>query len=252
MKTITIIGNGNMALSIAKGLKKEYSIEVVGRDIGKIQCFERELGTYVKKKLIDDFDITDKDIILCMKPSNIEEVGTKLKGQANSIYSILAGVSILKIGRNIKSKNVVRVMPNISASIGESMTILSGYSDDKDNVSSIFSLLGDTLWVDTEDELDIATVISGSGPAYLSLVAEALIKGGVDRGLNKSDASKIVKGLFNGYSKLLQETEPEDISKAVMSPNGTTVEGYNTLTAYNVDKTFILAIENAYNRAKEF
>ena len=75
MQTITFIGNGNMGLSIAQGLKNKYTIEVVGRNMDKLDAFEEQLGIKVNKYLLDDFDITDKTILFCVKPANVEEVG---------------------------------------------------------------------------------------------------------------------------------------------------------------------------------
>lgn len=77
MKTITFIGNGNMALSIAEGLKDRYFIEVVPRDMKKLDKFEENLGIKIKKALLEDFNIEGKTLILCVKPANVEEVPAK-------------------------------------------------------------------------------------------------------------------------------------------------------------------------------
>ena len=93
MQTITFVGNGNMALSIAQGLKDTYKIEVVGRNMKNLDAFEKALGRQIEKSLIDGFDITDKTILLCIKPANVEEVSSKLQGKARVIFSVLAGTS---------------------------------------------------------------------------------------------------------------------------------------------------------------
>ena len=126
MQTITFIGNGNMGLSIAKGLKGKYNIEVVGRDMNKLNTFEESLGTKVDKYLMDDFDMTDKTVLFCVKPANVEEVGKKLKGKARVLFSVLAGTPLDKLKKHLKSKAVVRTMPNLAASVGASMTTLTG------------------------------------------------------------------------------------------------------------------------------
>ena len=97
MKTITFIGNGNMGLSIAKGLKDKYRIEVVGRNMENLKNFENELDTKIDKHLLDNFDMSNKTILLCVKPANIEEVSKKLKGKADVILSVLAGTNIEKL-----------------------------------------------------------------------------------------------------------------------------------------------------------
>ena len=94
MRTITFIGNGNMGLSIAQGLVGKYHIEVVGRNMENLDTFEEKLGIKIDKHLLDDFDIANKTVLLCVKPSNVEEVAKKLHGKADLLISVLAGVTV--------------------------------------------------------------------------------------------------------------------------------------------------------------
>ncbi|WP_428737299.1 pyrroline-5-carboxylate reductase [Sulfurimonas sp.] len=251
MKTITFIGNGNMALSIAKGLKERYKIEVVGRNISKLEKFEQELGVSVEKSLIDGFNIQDKTIILCVKPYNIEEVSKQLSGKSKVIYSVLAGSTIEKIKNNFNTNTVVRTMPNLAASVHHSMTTLTGDEDFKESALEIFNCIGPTVWLGSEKELDIATGLAGSGPAYLALIAEALADGAVKQGLKRDDAMAIMRGLFGGFGKLINEVHPALLKDGVMSPGGTTAAGYAALEKGNVRNACIDAIEAAYKRATE-
>ena len=109
METITFIGNGNMALSIAKGLKDIFKIEVVGRELEKLDKFERELGINIIKRTYESFNIDNKKLILCVKPANIQEVGLRLKGVASELYSVLAGTTISSLKDNIKSEFTVEL-----------------------------------------------------------------------------------------------------------------------------------------------
>jgi len=251
MQTITFIGNGNMGLSIAKGLKGKYNIEVVGRDMEKLDAFEEQLGTKVDKYLIDNFDITDKTVLFCVKPANVEEVGKKLKGKARVLFSVLAGTSLDKLKKHLKSKAVVRAMPNLAASVGASMTTLTGDHRFRKEAEALLGAVGDTLWLESEKEIDIATALAGSGPAYLALIAEALADGAVKQGLKREDAMATMKGLFAGFGVLIQEVHPALLKDAVMSPGGTTAAGYAALEDGNVRAACIDAIEEAYKRAKE-
>ena len=251
MKTITFIGNGNMALSIAKGLKERYKIEVVGRNTSKLEKFEQELGISVEKSLIDGFNIQDKTIILCVKPYNIEEVSKQLTGKSKVIYSVLAGSTIEKIKTNFNTNAVVRTMPNLAASVHHSMTTLTGDEDFKESALEIFNCIGPTVWLGSEKELDIATGLAGSGPAYLALIAEALADGAVKQGLKRDDAMAIMRGLFGGFGKLINEVHPALLKDGVMSPGGTTAAGYAALEKGNVRNACIDAIEAAYKRATE-
>ena len=251
MKTVTFIGNGNMALSIAQGLKERFKIEVIGRDMSKLDKFEKALGVTIQKALIKDANIEDKTVILCVKPYNIEEVSKQLSGKAKVICSVLAGSTIEKIKSNFNTNAVVRTMPNLAASVHHSMTTLTGDENFKDSALEIFSSIGPTLWLGSEKELDIATALAGSGPAYLALIAEALADGAVKQGLKRDDAMAIMRGLFGGFGKLINEVHPALLKDGVMSPGGTTAAGYAALEKGNVRNSCIDAIEAAYKRATE-
>ncbi|MBE0514788.1 pyrroline-5-carboxylate reductase [Sulfurimonas sp.] len=251
MKTITFIGNGNMALSIAKGLKENYKLEVVGRDLEKLNKFESEVGVKIEKILMNDSDIEGKTVILCVKPANVEEVAARVKGRAKIIYSVLAGVTVQKIKQNLNPHAVVRSMPNLAASVGRSMTTLTGDEAYKDEAKELLGAIGETLWLGSEKELDIATGLAGSGPAYLTLIAEALADGAVKQGMKRADAMATMRGLFAGFGELIQEVHPALLKDAVMSPGGTTAAGYGALEDGNVRASCMNAIEQAYKKAVE-
>ncbi|MFT5662180.1 MAG: pyrroline-5-carboxylate reductase [Sulfurimonas sp.] len=251
MKTITFIGNGNMALSIAKGLKSIYKIEVVGRSLEKIELFEKALDTKIQKVLIDDFDMSDKTIMLCVKPANVEEIATRIKGKAKVIYSVLAGTSVQKLKENLNPHAVVRTMPNLAASVNKSMTTLTGDIEYKEEAEKLLGAIGATRWLSSEKEINIATALAGSGPAYLALIAEALTDGAVKQGLKRDDAMAIMRGLFDGFGSLIQEIHPALLKDGVMSPGGTTAAGYAALENGNVRNSCINAIEDAYKKATE-
>ena len=251
MKTITFIGNGNMALSIAQGLKEEYNIEVVGRDKAKLELFEDKIGHKIEKYLLEGFDTTDKTIMLCVKPANVTEVSRKLKGEAEILYSVLAGVTIEKLANNFHAAFIVRAMPNLAASVGASMTTLTGAQSYKKQAQELFNAIGTTRWLSNEKEIDIATALAGSGPAYLALMAEALADGAVKQGLKRDDAMAIMRGLFGGFGKLIQEVHPALLKDGVMSPGGTTAAGYAALEDGNVRSACMHAIEKAYKKAIE-
>ena len=251
MKTITFIGNGNMALSIAQGLKATYKIEVVGRNIQKLNKFEEALGQKIEKFLFDDFDMSKKTIMLCVKPANVEEISTRLSGKAEVIYSVLAGTTLKKLRDHLNTNAVVRTMPNLAASVGASMTTLTGDESYKEEALELLGAIGATRWLASEKEIDIATALAGSGPAYLALIAEALTDGAVKQGLKREDAMAIMRGLFGGFGELIQEVHPALLKDGVMSPGGTTAAGYGALEDGNVRSSCMSAIEMAYKKATE-
>lgn len=250
-KLITFIGNGNMALSIAKGLKKDYDIEVVGRNIEKLNKFEEALGIKVEKHLMDGFHMSGKTVIFCVKPANVESVAERLQGNARVIFSVLAGTTVKKLRDNLCPDGVVRSMPNLAASVGSSMTTLTGDEAYKEEAEELLGAIGPTRWLSSEKELDIATALAGSGPAYLALIAEALADGAVKQGLKRDDAMAIMRGLFGGFGKLIQDVHPALLKDGVMSPGGTTAAGYSALEEGNVRSACIDTIEKAYKKAVE-
>jgi len=236
---ITIIGNGKMALAIAKGLKE--NIEVVGRDEEKLKKFSKITGA--KYYLLNNFDITNKIIILATKPYALESLN--LKGKAKEVISIMAGKKIEEIKKYIDSEFYSRAMPNVAAEYLSSTTAIYG----SDKAYEIFSKIGKAIKVNSEKELDIATAIAGSGPAFLALVAEAIADGGVLCGLNRELSYELTAGLFKSFSSI--EKKPSDIKDSVMSPAGTTASGYEALEEGNVRNSFIKAIKSAYEKSQK-
>lgn len=245
--TITIIGAGAMGMAMAYGLKDRYKIEFVERDMSKQDEIKREFGTEINSP--KSFDITGKNILLAVKPSVLETVGEQLQGEADTLYSVLAGSTIERLRANIDTKNIVRIMPNISAKFGASTSIITGDRAKKEEAEAIFSNIGDTFWVDSEKEIDIATAVAGSGPALLALVAEAMMDGLVKEGMKRPDAIGITNSLFKGFAPLIESAHPAIIKDSVMSPAGTTAAAYFALEEGGVRSSFIKAVGEAFRIA---
>ncbi len=247
---LTIVGSGKMAEAIIEGVYKDIDVKVVARDESKLRFFAKKFEGIEVESLKYGFDINGLNIMLCVKPFALEEVSKKFKGTANALLSILAGVSLDVLKEHIKAKHYVRVMPNLSAAYQKSMTTLTGDESFKKEAIFICEKFGKALWLNSEKEIDIATAIAGSGPAFLALAAEALADGGVNMGLKRDDAMSLVRGLFEGFSPLLEELHPSIIKDGVMSPGGTTAAGYEALEEEGVRNGFIKAVRKAYERAK--
>lgn len=246
---LTFIGNGNMAKSLIKGLSNRYDIEVIGRNINSLELLKQDIPNISIKLLSNKEDISDKNIILCVKPNSLNKLKQNLTGVCNSLYSVLAGVTLETLQKNILSKRYIRTMPNIASSYLKSMTTITGDIQLKKQAIEIFDYIGSTLWVDTQKELDIATALAGSGPAFLALIAEGLSDGAVNSGLKRDDANSLITGLFDGFATLIKNNNPSDIKNSVMSPAGTTACGYAILEKYGVRSAMIETIEKSYEKA---
>ena len=248
---ITIVGTGKMALALAKGLEKEHDLTIVGRDGEKLVRFAEALEKHVKTDRLEKYDMDGQTVLLCVKPHALADAASHFKGKADTLYSILAGTDIATLKKKIKADHHVRAMPNLAAQYFRSMTTLTGDAEKKEEALDLFAAIGETLWVASEKELDIATAVAGSGPAYLALAAEALADGAVKAGLKRPDAAKLVQGLFEGFAPLLTQNHPALLKDAVMSPGGTTAAGYDALEKGAVRHAFMEAVRQAYERAAE-
>lgn len=243
---LSLIGSGSMATALALGLEGHFELEIIARNKDMASVLVNKLKNNIDIIDLNDANIENKNIILCTKPYALEEVASKLNGKANSLISILASTSIEKLSKAIKANHIVRAMPNVSAKLNSSTTTITGDKKIQKECMDIFNSIGDVFWVDSEKELDVATAIAGSGPAFLALVAEAMMDGGVKQGLKRDDSTKLVSSLFKGFAPLLNSSHPALIKDSVMSPAGTTAAGYSTLEEYGVRDAFMKAIEAAF------
>ena len=251
---LTLIGNGNMAKALIYGLIKDYEVEVIGRNSKRLEELKSQIPQIEIKLLNDSFDMSEKNIILCVKPNSIESISKILKGKANYLFSILAGVKIDTLKANFEANSYIRAMPNLSAKYLKSTTSIVGDKEALDLANNIFSSIGKVVELNSENELDIATAIAGSGPAFLAIIAEALEDAGVINGLQRKDSKLLVDSLFEGFSPLLQDEvniQKSAIKNAVMSPNGTTSAGVKSLEEDSIRSAMIKAISKAYDRAIE-
>ncbi|MEO1924010.1 MAG: pyrroline-5-carboxylate reductase [Nautiliaceae bacterium] len=244
---VSIIGYGAMARAIAGGLKGEVEFEVVGRNEEKLKNFSQEFGC--PYYLIDGYDISGKIVILAVKPYALQEVSMRIKGEADVLISILAGKALFELQKYIKANYYLRAMPNIAAKYKASTTAVTGDEEAKEIGEKILGKIGEVVWVNNDDEIDMATAIIGSGPAFLAIIAEAISDGGVYIGLKRDVSEKLTKGLFKSFASL-KETFP-DIKNSVMSPKGTTAEGVKILEEEGVRGKILNSIVKTYEKSKK-
>ena len=246
---ISIIGYGEMAKAFLEGMQKAKmeNVEVVGRDVDKLKEIEQKFK--VKTSLIDGYDISGKVLILAVKPYALQEVSMRIKGEAEVLISILAGKSLVELEKRIKAKSYIRAMPNIAAKYQASVTAITGDEDAKDIAFEILSKIGEVIWVNSDDEIDMATAIIGSAPAFLAIIAEAISDGGVFVGLKRDVSEKLTRGLFRSFSKLNEDFS--QIKNKIMSPKGTTAEGIKTLEENGIRGIMMKGIISTYEKSKK-
>ncbi len=261
---IAFIGSGAMGEAIIRGLLEDgalaaSSISASDPVEARRQQVEKTYGVQVtndNKSAVAGADI----VMLCVKPQVAAHVMSELHGAIAAeslVLSIMAGVPIALIENHLASERIVRCMPNTPAQIGMGATVWTAtptVSDaQKAQVEVILGALGEKIEVHEERYLDMATGLSGSGPAFVFLVAEAMIDAGVHIGFSRADAEKLVLQTMQGSLALLRETglHPAELRNRVTSPAGTTAAGLYELEAGAIRATMLRAIQAAYRRSVE-
>ena len=197
-------------------------------------------------------------VMLCVKPQEaalaIQQAGSALDGKL--LISIAAGLSVATLEKMAPQCRIIRAMPNTPALIGRAATAFTGAENatqaDKDCAEAIFASVGVVSYVQ-EKLLDAVTGLSGSGPAYVFLVIEALTDGGVSCGLPTNLARQLAIQTVLGAAELAKETgeHPAILREMVTSPGGTTAAALSELEQHGVRAAFIQAVRAADRRSKE-
>lgn len=197
-------------------------------------------------------------IILAVKPQDLSGVLPELKNLSlqQLVLSIVAGVNLDSLCRGLEHPCVVRAMPNMPAQIGEGITVWTATAEvsqhHKELARSILGALGDEIYVSNEKYIDMATALSGSGPAYVFLIIEALIDAGVHIGLPRDIAEKLAVKTTLGSARAVQmlAKHPAELRNMVTSPGGTTAEGLLQLEKGGIRSLLLQAIIAGYEKAK--
>lgn len=257
------IGSGIMAGAIIAGLTKQNLIEpqhVTASDPFAEQL-EKLAERYGVKTTHQNLEaVQNKDvIILSIKPQNLSEVGEQLRGHLSPdclVLSIIAGATINSISRKLHHYRVVRVMPNTPAIVGQGMSVWTCTAEvseiQKGYAQAILAALGEELFVDKESYLDMATALSGTGPAYVFMFMEALIDAGVHMGFSRRVAEKLVYQTIEGSVAYARDSgrHPAELRNMVTSPGGTTADAIYQLDKGGFRTILSKAIWAAYNKSR--
>ncbi len=259
--TLGIIGYGNMGSAITNGLikSKRYlpsDIHIFDVDAGKLSN-AKNMG-HVISMSVEQVGAAADTVILAVKPADAGSVLSELKGCANIrlVLSVIAGLSTKKIEAVLTDIPVIRAMPNAPCLIGSGAIVISRGSralvEHAKLAQEIMNATGMVLEL-PEKNMDAVTGLSGSGPAYVALMVEALSDGGVKMGLPRPVALQLAIQTVFGTVKMIMENDihPATLKDLVASPAGTTIEGIAALEAGGFRSTIIEAVEAATLRSKE-
>jgi pyrroline-5-carboxylate reductase len=262
-KQIAVIGSGNMAGAMIGALlrKKEINPDQITASDPNLE--QREL---VKNKY--GIQVTEENllaakgadiVILAVKPQVLPDVFSNLKGKiaTNSlVFSIVAGMPISTIQRGLSHKSVIRSMPNTPAQISAGMTVWTDSDSvtdtQREEARTILEAMGKQLYVEKEDALNMATAVSGTGPTYVFLLAEALVDAAVHLGFSRRDARLIVLETLKGSVKFAQQSELHlaQLRNMVTSPGGTSAEAIYQLEKGGMRTILSKAVWAAYQKSQ--
>ena len=262
-KTVAFIGAGNMGEALIRGLLAAGTVtpqQIIANDLraDRLESLAKAFG--IRPMTDSAAAVTAANIVLlAVKPQQMREALVNVRAMAESklFISIAAGVTTEKIESMLgDAPHVVRVMPNTPALVGAGAAALckGRYATDEDLAIAEAILGAVGITVRTEEKfLDAVTALSGSGPAYIFLVAEAMIKAGIEAGLREDIARTLTLQTIYGAAKLLVESgdPPADLRRKVTSPGGTTEAAIKVMTDHKLVETFCAAIQAAARRGQE-
>lgn len=268
MKRVSFIGAGSMAEAVIAGIVNQKVLD--GEQIFVINKENKERITELKElygvqgcTACDERKVVVKQsdvIVIATKPVDVKNALQEFAEYIHEnqlIISVVAGIStdtiVESVGKNVP---VIRTMPNTSATIGYSATAMckGKYATDNhiEQAKQLFEAIGMVSIVE-EDKMHIVTAISGSGPAYVYYLVEAMEKAAKEEGLDEQIAKQLITQTIIGAGNMLQQrTEsPEVLRENVTSPNGTTAAGIKTLEQFSFKEAVIECVKSATRRSEE-
>lgn len=256
---IGFVGGGNMAEALIKGMSSQGMKEIFVAEPKDERRRELEQTYGVKtsgsnREIVDACDI----IFLAVKPQNMEavlaEIGDSVT-ERKTVVSIAAGITLSYLESKLKTKQLIRVMPNTPALVQEGMSVMSlcccSFGPELETVRSILMSIGKVLTL-PEALINAVTALSGSGPGFIALFMEAMIESGERMGLSGPDATQLAVQTLLGTAKILDSgMSAGNLRKMVTSPGGTTEAGLKSFEKSDLKGIVAGALEAAKKRAEE-
>lgn len=256
-----MIGGGTMGETFvraltAAGLAETADFRVCEALPARAQALRDELNLGVVDSLPDA--VADANLIyLSVKPQDLGSVNDVHLNQEHLVVSILAGIPLAQVQAQLSHRRVVRAMPNTPAQVGRGYTVWTaaeGVTDEQRELARhVLGAMGEELYVADESAIDRATAVSGSGPAYVFMILEALTDAAVQIGVARADARRMVLETVLGSAEYAAASESHlaQLRDQVTSPAGTTAAGLRVLEDRGLRAALIEAVAAAHARAQE-
>lgn len=262
---LLIIGGGTMGQAILSRLISQRTVRrpditVVERNVRRSLELRRRYRIAVQNGLEARMVRDATVILLAVKPQDADSVFEELRGTlqpSSVVISIMAGVRLATLIGRMKHGRTIRAMPNLPATVGMGMTAwVAGRActhGDRRLARNIFSAIGQTLQVKSDDTLDRITAISGSGPGYVLAFADALVQAAKNLGFSNAEALLLVQQTLTGSAALLRASadEPKILVQRVASKHGTTEAALKVLQKAHFLQLWQCAVRAAYTRARQ-
>ncbi len=260
---LAFVGSGVMAEAMVKGILKQQltaadHIIASGPRVERGQDLVSRYGirsTTVNTEAVRNADL----VVLSVKPQVVARVLPELRGTIKPsalVLSIAAGVPVATLRDGLSHSAIARAMPNTPAQVGAGMTVWTisreSTEEQKTQAGSILSALGQEIFVEDEIYLDMATALSGTGPAYVFLFMEALIDAGVHLGFSRRIAQQLVEQTLLGSVLFARESKrhPAELRNMVTSPGGTSAEALYQLEKGGLRTVLSRGVWAAYQRSR--
>jgi len=250
MTDVSVIGCGHMGSALVKGLSRTGTHRVTACDLDTSAL--EAVEPYSSRTTTDVAEAADADVVfVAVKPKAIAAVLEELDLPADTtLVTIAAGVPRAFVQSHTDA-TVIRIMPNLAAETGE-MAAAVAWDDVDDEVAGLLDDLGEWVEID-ETEMDVATALNGSGPAFVYYLVGAMRKAAVEEGLDPDAAETLAAQTFKGAAETVIQSDEsiEDLIDAVCSPGGTTIEGMEVLWDSDVESVMEATLGAAAERSRE-
>lgn len=266
MDTIGLIGSGNMAEAIIRGILSSglyKASDIMSSDVraDRLAYIAEEYGiktTQDNTELVEHASV----IMICVKPQSVakmlDSIGGRLK-PGMLVISIAAGITTAYLAKRLGSVEIIRAMPNTPAMVDEGATALFSGKVSKasvDHAVKLFSAIGKVVIVDREELIDTVTALSGSGPAYFFLLMEEMVTAARELGLPTEIAEELTFQTAKGAGVLAQQAyargeSPSELRRKVTSPRGTTEAAVHVFLERDFGGTIFAGIKKARDRSIE-
>jgi pyrroline-5-carboxylate reductase len=264
MNSIAIVGCGNIGSAIAFAILNKKIVEnqnlIIAESFPNQATKDLSEANCAVFSEISAINIVPDLVIIAVKPQNAPLMYNDLSqkiGRDTLVISIMAGVSTLELSEVLKTKNIIRSMPNTPCSIMLGMTVFyaaDAVSETKiRQAEMVFSALGKSTQVMDENLMNAATAINGSGPAYIFYLAEALMEGAMEMGFAHDQSKLLATQTILGAAGLLDKSShtPQELRKQVSSPGGTTEAAMRLYAKQGLKKKMIDGYQAAFKRSIE-